>query len=74
MKPDKAAKLAKESSTAQDKSSPKPSAAKSTTKDKDLALVTTDDKDPMTTNQGQPISTDQNSLRAGHRGPTLMED
>src|SRR6202012_2417531 len=25
-------------------------------------------------NQGQPISTDQNSLRAGHRGPTLMED
>ena len=28
----------------------------------------------MTTNQGQPISTDQNSLRAGHRGPTLMED
>src|ERR1700722_1795762 len=74
MKPDKAAKLAKESSTAQDKSLPKPSAAKSTAKDQDLALVTTDDKDPMTTNQGQPISTDQNSLRAGHRGPTLMED
>src|SRR3984957_1256782 len=74
MKPDKAAKLAKESSTAQDKSLPKPSAAKSTAKDQDLALVSTDDKDPMTTNQGQPISTDQNSLRAGHRGPTLMED
>jgi catalase len=74
MKSDKAAKLAKESSTDQDKSSPKPSAVKSTSKDNDLALVTTDDKDPMTTNQGQPISTDQNSLRAGHRGPTLMED
>jgi catalase len=74
MKPDTPAKLAKESPTTQDKSSPKPSAAKTTAKDKDLALVTTDDKDPMSTNQGQPISTDQNSLRAGHRGPTLMED
>ena len=28
----------------------------------------------MATNQGQPISTDQNSLKAGHRGPTLLED
>src|ERR1700759_5778324 len=74
MKPDTPAKLAKESPTTQDKSPPKPSAAKITAKDKDLALVTTDDKDPISTNQGQPISTDQNSLRAGHRGPTLMED
>ncbi len=28
----------------------------------------------MTTNHGQAISTDQNSLKAGLRGPTLMED
>jgi catalase len=74
MKPDKAKNLSKESSTAQDKSLPKPPPATATIKDKDLATVTTDDHDPMTTNQGQPISTDQNSLRAGHRGPTLMED
>ena len=40
----------------------------------DLAGVTTDDKLPLTTNVGQPISTDQNSLRAGQRGPTLLED
>jgi catalase len=53
---------------------PRSRAGKSDPKDKDLATVTTEDKDPMTTNQGQPISTDQNSLRAGHRGPTLMED
>jgi catalase len=62
------------SSTVQDKSTPKPSPAPSTDKDKELASVTTDDREPMTTNQGQPISTDQNSLKAGHRGPTLMED
>jgi catalase len=29
---------------------------------------------PMTTDQGTPISDDQNSLRAGQRGPTLLED
>ncbi len=28
----------------------------------------------MTTNHGLPISTDQNSLKAGLRGPTLLED
>src|SRR5580704_15331324 len=74
MKPAQAKNLSKESSTAQDKSVPKPSAGNSTTKDKNLATVTTNDKEPMTTDQGQPISTDQNSLRVGHRGPTLMED
>jgi catalase len=74
MKPGKAKSLSKESSTAQDKSLPKPPAANLTLKEKDLATVTTDDRDAMTTNQGQPISTDQNSLRAGQRGPTLMED
>jgi len=45
-----------------------------TIKDKDLAAVTTEDRTPLTTNQGQPIGTDQNSLRAGKRGPTLLED
>ena len=74
MKSDKAKSLSIQSSTAQDKSLPKPPAAVTTKKTKNLAPATTDDKDPMTTNQGQPISTDQNSLRAGHRGPTLMED
>jgi catalase len=74
MKSDQAKSLSRESSTAQDKSLPKPPTASATRKGKDLATVTTDDKDPMTTNQGQPISTDQNSLRTGHRGPTLMED
>ena len=29
---------------------------------------------PLTTTQGAPISDDQNSLRAGDRGPTLLED
>jgi len=28
----------------------------------------------LTTNQGVPIADDQNSLRAGERGPTLLED
>ena len=74
MKSDKAKTLSQESSTAQDKSLPKPPAGNPTNKDKNLATVTTNDKEPMTTNQGQPISTDQNSLRVGHRGPTLMED
>ena len=34
----------------------------------------TDNKSPLTTNVGQPIADDQNSLRAGERGPTLLED
>ena len=29
---------------------------------------------PLTTNQGVPLSDNQNSLRAGARGPTLLED
>ena len=33
-----------------------------------------DQHEVMTTNQGAPIADDQNSLRAGSRGPTLMED
>ena len=45
-----------------------------TAKDEDLELVTTADTLPLTTNVGQPVSTDQNSLKGGHRGPTLLED
>src|SRR5471032_234090 len=32
------------------------------------------EKQPLTTNQGTKISDDQNSLKAGSRGPTLLED
>jgi len=32
------------------------------------------DRPAMTTQQGIPVSDDQNSLKAGRRGPTLMED
>jgi len=32
------------------------------------------DVPPLTTQQGTPVSDDQNSLRAGTRGPTLMDD
>jgi len=31
-------------------------------------------KETLTTNQGVPIADDQNSLKAGPRGPTLLED
>ena len=34
----------------------------------------TDDSSPLTTNVGQPIADDQNSLKAGERGPVLLED
>jgi catalase len=60
---------------AQDRSHPKPPPrVPATAKDGQLGAVKTADREPMTTNQGQPISTDQNSLKAGLRGPTLMED
>lgn len=48
--------------------------ANSNQKEHDLAQNTTSDATPLTTNVGQPISTDQNSLRGGMRGPTLLED
>lgn len=32
------------------------------------------DEQPLTTNQGVRIADDQNSLKAGNRGPTLLED
>ncbi len=36
--------------------------------------TTSDPKNTLTTNHGAPISDNQNSLRAGARGPTLIED
>lgn len=36
--------------------------------------VASGDVPALTTQQGMPVSDDQNSLRAGPRGPTLMED
>lgn len=68
---------------AQETQNPAPEAAQASTsalpstataKDHDLASATVKDDKPLTTNVGQPISTDQNSLRAGNRGPTLLED
>jgi Catalase len=35
---------------------------------------TTTDGESLTTNQGTPISDNQNSLKAGARGPSLLED
>jgi len=43
-------------------------------KDRDLNKATTEAKPALTDNLGHRISEDQNSLRAGSRGPTLLED
>ena len=43
-------------------------------KKEQLEKYSTDDKGKMTTNQGQKVSEDEFSLKAGERGPTLMED
>ena len=40
----------------------------------DLAMAAAPGPGPLTTNVGLAISTDQNSLRAGDRGPALLED
>ena len=45
-----------------------------TDKTSDLALDTVEPGEVMSGNQGVKISDDQNSLKAGPRGPTLMED
>jgi catalase len=45
-----------------------------TNKTSDLALDTVEPGEVMSGNQGVKISDDQNSLKAGPRGPTLMED
>jgi catalase len=43
-------------------------------KDADLRRDTVPPGDALTTNQGLVVSDDQNSLKAGVRGPTLLED
>ena len=44
-------------------------------KDKDLAMFQEDATGEfLTTNQGLRINDDQNSLKAGDRGPSLLED
>ena len=44
-------------------------------KDKDLAMFQEDaTEEYLTTNQGLRINDDQNSLKAGERGPSLLED
>ena len=40
----------------------------------ELHQVASEDVPTMTTQQGGPIADDQNSLKAGTRGPTLLED
>ena len=39
-----------------------------------IASFATENSEALTTNVGQPIATDQNSLRVGARGPALLED
>ncbi len=43
-------------------------------KDRDLEPARRDPGERLTTNQGVPVADNQNSLKAGTRGPTLMED
>src|SRR5690349_1130342 len=43
-------------------------------KDQDLAKNTSSPNPELTDNMGHRISSDQNSLKAGERGPTLLED
>ena len=43
-------------------------------KEQDLAKATVDPAPKLTDSMGHVVSDDQNSLRAGSRGPTLMED
>jgi catalase len=45
-----------------------------TDKTSDLALDTVEPGEVMSGSQGVKISDDQNSLKAGLRGPTLIED
>jgi catalase len=56
-----------------EKKSTVPMAAKSQT-GQGGELHQTSDTHPLTTNQGIPISDDQNSLKIGARGPSLLED
>ncbi len=52
----------------------RPPAASSAPQTAELHQTTGDLKNTLTTNHGLPISDNQNSLRVGERGPTLLED
>ena len=47
---------------------------KTTEKDQDLQRDTHEQGEVLTTNQGLPMGDDQNQLKAGIRGPSLLED
>ncbi len=51
-----------------------PGAVPETVKDQDLQRDTYPALPELTTNQGLRIDNDDNSLKAGPRGPTLLED
>ena len=54
---------------------PRPARTKASAKVAALAPFTADATDQMlTTNQGTPVNDDQNSLKSGERGGTLLED
>ena len=52
----------------------RPAAARKTPATAETHQKSTPDGIALTTNQGVPISDNQNSLKAGGRGPTLLED
>ncbi len=56
------------------KNTTKSPSADESSKQRDLAPETKDAGEFLTTNQGVRIADDQNSLKAGPRGPTLLED
>ena len=58
----------------QDTTMPKKPAPKSVASTAELHQTTSDPKQTLTTNHGLQISDNQNSLKAGVRGPTLIED
>src|SRR5271169_5491931 len=60
--------------TARTSAADKKSLHEETAKTADLARDTVEPSEFMSGNQGVRISDDQNSLKAGRRGPTLMED
>ena len=52
----------------------KPSLSEANRSQQQASVIAEDPGESLTTNQGLLISDNQNSLRAGVRGPTLLED
>ncbi|HSP47431.1 MAG TPA: catalase [Clostridiaceae bacterium] len=64
-----------EKKMAGDKPPKSPEPVEKSAKDEQLEMFTVDDKEgSLTTNQGVKMAEDEFSLKAGERGPTLMED